>query len=77
MALTQPNQTDLLVQAVKEAVDKRIKELVDQEVKAAQDRITLLVPEIVAGISLRLYSHISFERGGGTDILMSVRMEKP
>lgn len=72
--LTKQAMEDVLGLAVKNAVKERINELVEAEVKKAQDKIARLVPEIVAGIALRMESQLSFERMG-TDIRILIRLD--
>jgi len=73
--LTKPAMEDVIGLAVKAALNERINELVEAEVKKAQDKIARLVPEIVAGIALRMQSQMSFERVG-SDLRITIRMEK-
>ena len=74
MSFIKPPIEDVLGIAVKAALNERINELVEAEVKKAQDKIARLVPEIVAGIALRMQSQLSFERMG-TDIRIIIRLD--
>ena len=60
---------DLVIKAVKNEVEKTVMVAVEK----AKAELELRIPEIVAGVALRVEKHISFERRG-TDLCIHLSM---
>lgn len=63
-----------ILKAVRDAVRERIEEVAAEELKAATDRINRKIPQIVASVSLALFSTMNLERHG-TDVLLKVKFD--
>lgn len=74
IATTQIAMEDQIMLAVNAAVRERIEVAVKAEVERAQKQISAMIPEIVAGVAIKLQSVMTMERFG-TDLRIVIKLE--
>ena len=75
MQSVRPVQDDVIFKAIRSAVEEKLRAIADEEYASACERIKHKIPDVIASVSLALYSHISYERVG-SEILMKVKFEE-
>ena len=74
MALTTPPQEDLLMKAIRDAVREQLHRITEEEYEKAAKRVKERIPDVISSISLKLFSHLSYENMG-QQIVMKINVD--
>ena len=74
MALSTPPKEDLLMKAIRDAVREKLHRITEEEYEKAANRVKERIPDVISSVSLKLFSHLSYENMG-QQIVMKINVD--
>ena len=69
-----PMSDNMFSDAVKKAIEIEVERLTKELVEKAKEELSRKIPQIVAGMSIKMMEHVSM-RHMGTELVISVKMD--